>query len=56
MQITKDPQYIGDGVYIYQDGYHLVLRADPYQIYLDPQVRHTLYEILKEEFAPEEEE
>lgn len=49
MEITDKSQYLGDGVYIYSDGYHLILETDV-KIYLDSQVRHALYEILKEEF------
>lgn len=42
--------YIGDGVYAYWDGYHLVLETDNGQnrIYLDSSVRNALRDMLKE--------
>ena len=49
MEITNEPKYLGDGVYIYSDGYHLILEANPMKIYLDSQTRRTLFEILKQE-------
>lgn len=49
MEINKK-EYIGDGVYVYWDGYHLVLETDNGQnrIFLDSSVRTTLRDLLKE--------
>ena len=55
MEITEELQYLGDGVYIYSDGYHLVMQTEPQtKIYLDSQVQLTLYEILKEQLEKED--
>jgi len=54
MQITEEPTYLGDGIYISTDGYHIILEALPHKIYLDPHVQKMLYEILKREIEDED--
>lgn len=56
MEINEKPQYIGDGVYIRSDGYHVILEANPHKIYMDASVRRILYEILAEEFGEQDED
>ena len=34
--------HIGDGVYLSTDGYHIVLRADGNEIFLDPETYKAL--------------
>lgn len=54
MRVTKDQTYIGDGVYVSNDGYHWVLKTESsygeVKIFLDSHTRKTLYELLKSEF------
>jgi len=54
IEIGNDPSYLGDGIYISTDGYHIILEALPHKIYLDPHVQKMLYEILKREIEDED--
>jgi hypothetical protein len=43
----RDPEYIGDGVYVGHDGFHFILRTDSHlnqsgQIFLEPSVLQNL--------------
>lgn len=35
MDVNKDATYLGDGVYVRNDGYHIILITDGNTIYLD---------------------
>jgi hypothetical protein len=35
MNVNKDATYLGDGVYVRNDGYHIILITDGNTIYLD---------------------
>ena len=52
-------EHIGDGVYVSEDGYHMILEANvpvTDKIYLDYTVRRALYRMLKKEFEPDKSE
>jgi hypothetical protein len=61
MTNTVSPRYIGDGVYIWHDGYHFVLLTGSHSnpdnvVYLDPHVAVEVKKYIDEVNASQKEE
>lgn len=44
----EDMDYMGDGVYVDYDGYHIILTTEGNKIFLDPTVFASLIEYAKD--------